>query len=208
MNDYYDDAEYEDDEYDDAVDDWEAEAAVEEQKAKEEEHAKKVRAEKKLATRAPVKEEEVEEEEAVPEDVERALTDMRQVASDIASGSALLGGDSEMLIAKASIATAAEVDQVGEIIAQRLASFAGSASYDKLIADVFVRLTRQMNNSALLTEEADRVHRLREELKRAAKTKPKVVEKAPIQQGGLDLDNFEDRGGAHVAAENEDETGW
>lgn len=207
MADYYDDAEYDDYEYDDAADDWEAEAAAEEEREKEEELARKIRAEKKLATRAPVKEE-VEEEEAVPEDVERAITDMRQVANDIGSGSALLSGETEELIGKASIAKDSDVDSVGAMIADRLASFSNTAHYDKLIADVFERLTLQLSTPALLTEEADRVHRLREELKRAAKAKPKVVEKAPIQQAGLDLDNFEDRGGAHVAAENEDETGW
>ncbi|KPI89982.1 hypothetical protein ABL78_0842 [Leptomonas seymouri] len=204
MDDYYDDAEYDDYEYDDAADDWEAEAAEVEQKAKEEEIARKVRAEKKLVTRAPVKEEEV-----VPDDVEHAIADLRQIANDVASGSALLGDNSEVLIGNASIAEAEDVDRVGAMIAQRLISFSGSAHYDKLMADVFERLTKQMNNSALLTEEADRVHRLREELKRAAKAKPKLVEeKAPLQRKGLDLDNFEDRGGAYVAGENEDETGW
>ncbi|KPA79738.1 hypothetical protein ABB37_05496 [Leptomonas pyrrhocoris] len=207
MDDYYDDAEYDDDEYDDAADDWEAEAAEEEQKVKEEEVARKVRAEKKLATRAPVKEE-VEAEEAVPENVEHAITDMRQVANDIGSGSALLGGDSEELLGNASIATDEDVDRVGAMIAQRLVSFADTANYDKLIADVFERLTKQMSSPALLTEESDRVHRLREELRRAAKAKPKVVEKVSVQQAGLDLDNFDDKGGAHVAEENEDETGW
>ena len=207
MDDYYDDAEYDDYEYEDAADDWEAEAVEEEQKAKEEEIARKVRAEKKLATRAPVKEE-AEEKEVVPEDVEHAIIDMRQVANDIGSGSTLLGGESEPLIGNAAITTDAEVDQVGAMIAQRLLSFSSSANFDKLIKDVFERLTKQMTSSALLTEEADRVHRLREELKRAVKTKPKAVAKAPIKQGGLDLDNFEDKGGAHVAEENEDETGW
>jgi translation initiation factor 3 subunit J len=208
MDDYYDEQEYDDYEYDDAADDWEAEAAEEEQKAKAEEVARKLRAEKKLATRAPIKEE-VEETEAVPEDVERAITDMRQVANDVASGSALLGGDAaEGLIGNASIAEPEDVDRVGEMIAQRLLSFSDSPNFDKLIADVLERLTKQMTTSALLTEEADRVHRLREELKRAAKTKSKVVEKALAPQARLDLDNFEDKGGAHVAEENEDETGW
>ncbi|KAK7194510.1 hypothetical protein NESM_000368100 [Novymonas esmeraldas] len=205
--DEYDDYGYEDGEFDDAADDWEAEAAEQEQKAEAEEAARQARLEKKLATRAPVKKE--EEEEAVPEDVEHAIADMRQVANDIASGSALLSGsDAEGLLGNSSLNTDAEVDQVGAMIADRLTSFSTSAHYDKLILDVFERLTSHLTSTHLLNEEADRVHRLREELKRAAKAKPKVVEKAPAEHGGLDLDNFEDRGGAAVAEENEDETGW
>ncbi|GET89320.1 hypothetical protein, conserved [Leishmania tarentolae] len=211
MDDYYDDDVhsnygYEDDEYDDAADDWEAEAAEEEQRAIAEEAARQARLEKKLATRAPVKK---EEEEAVPEEVERAIAEMRHVANDIASGSALLsGGDSEDLIGKRSLASDTDVDQVGAMIACRLTSFFGSAHYEKLIVDVFERLTNHLTSTQLLNEEADRVHRLREELKRMAKSKPKQVEKTAVKQSGLDLDNFEDRGGATVAEENEDETGW
>ncbi|KAG5477352.1 hypothetical protein LSCM4_04571 [Leishmania orientalis] len=211
MDDYHDDAGhddygYEDDEYDDAADDWEAEAAVEEQKAVAEEAARQARLEKKLATRAPVKK---EEGETVPEDVERAIADMRQVANDIASGSALLSrGNSEELIGNCKLSSDADVDRVGAMIADRLTSFSDSAHYDKLILEVFERLASHLTSTQLLNDEADRVHRLREELKRAAKAKPKSVEKAPVTQGGLDLDNFDDKGGAAVAEENEDETGW
>ncbi|AIN99084.1 hypothetical protein LPMP_252210 [Leishmania panamensis] len=210
--DNYDNAEhdnfgYEDDEYDDAADDWEIEAAEEEQKAIAEEAARKARLEKKLVTRAPVKKE--EEEEAVPEDVERAIADMRQVANDIASGSTLLrGGSSEELIGNHKLVADVDVDRVGAMIADRLTSFSESSHYDKLILEVFERLTSHLTNTQLLNEEADRVHRLREELKRAAKTKTKPVEKAPVTQSSLDLSNFEDKGGAAVTEENEDETGW
>ncbi|KAG5477619.1 hypothetical protein CUR178_05325 [Leishmania enriettii] len=210
MDDYHDDAGYddygyEDDEYDDAADDWEAEAAVEEQKVVAEEAARQARLEKKLATRAPVK----EEKETVPEDVERAIADMRQVANDIASGSALLSrGNSEELIGNCKLSSDADVDRAGAMIADRLTSFSDSAHYDKLILEVFERLASHLTSTQLLNDEVDRVHRLREELKRAAKAKPKSVEKPPVTQGGLALDNFDDKGGAAVAEENEDETGW
>ncbi|KAG5502950.1 hypothetical protein JKF63_04723 [Porcisia hertigi] len=205
-NDEYEDHGYEEDEYDDAADDWEAEAEKQEQKAVAEEAARQARLEKKLATRAPIKEE--EKEEVLPEDVEQAISSMRQVANDIASGSALLsGGDSVEVIGENKCNSEADVERVGAMIADRLVSFADSDHYEVLIMEVFERLTSHIHSTQLLNEEADRVHRLRAEFKRGTKTKPKVV-KTCVKQEGLDLDTVEDKGGAAVPEENEDETGW
>lgn len=199
---------YEEDEYADAVDDWEAEAEAEDEKLKAEEEARQARLEKKLATRAPVKIKEVVET-AVPADIEKAMSDMRQMANDIASGDGLLSGGSQLsLIGNQTVSTEEEAGVVGKLIAERLLSFSDSANFSDLMSSVFKQLAVKLTDMKVLTSEADRVHRHREVQKRLAKTKAKPVATAVVKEEGMNLDNFEDRGGAAVASENEDETGW
>lgn len=198
-DDNYDEYDYDDD----AADDWEAEAAEEEEREKAEQALRATLAEKKLATRAPVYKLQKEAgEETLPEDVQREVERMRQVANNL--GGSLISGDSSDLLADQPVDTAVQAKTFGSSLASHLRGFLDKPNFDIVIASLFEKLGKEFNSTTAINDMLAKVAVTMEEVKRDAKKggrKDTVKEDNRKNNDDADVLGFgevEDKGGAVI----------